>query len=275
MTVLGFSIPLPGPNSRTCCRVPIFGDVNRAAQGPLVGTILAIGLMTCTGPAWGQQGVTTFGLQVKPVFPVSYFDPAITLERPSLQGNVELTGGYAFGMSVRVGLTKSISLETGLGQIQRRYSFSLTNDTSGYSEGSDVKYIGYEVPISALVYIRLGEQTYMNAALGFSIDLYPSDVQRDIEEGRIYVFRNEWVQLGVIGNMGVEYRTYKSGIFYLGATFHRPFNTMATAELTYYDVDQSFFPYPMRGALNGSYLTVDLRYYFHEDPERMRTKRKK
>lgn len=223
--------------------------------------------------AFAQQGVTTFGIQVKPVFPVSYFDPSIQLQRPNLQGSVTLNGGYAFGMSVRVGLTRTISLETGLGQIQRRYSFSLANDTSGYSEGSDVKYVGYEIPITALVYIRLGQNTYMNAALGLSADFYPSDVQRDILEGRIYVFRNNWAQVGILGNIGVEYRTYKSGIFYLGATFHRPFNSMATAELTYYDVARNFFPYTMRGALNGSYLTVDLRYYFHEDPERIRRKR--
>lgn len=220
-----------------------------------------------------QQGVTTFGIQVKPVFPVSYFDPTIQLEREDLQGNVTLNGGYAFGMSVRVGLTKAISLETGLGQINRRYSFSLTNDTSGYSETSDVKYVGYELPVTALVYIRLGQDTYMNAALGVSADFYPSDVQRDITEGRIYIFRNNWAQVGILGNMGVEYRSYRSGIFYVGATFHRPFSTMATAELTYYDVARNFFPYPMRGALNGSYLTMDLRYYFHEDPERVRRKK--
>jgi hypothetical protein len=216
--------------------------------------------------AFPQAGVTTFGLQVKPVFPLSYFDPVTTIEREHLTGTVELTGGYAFGMSVRVGLTKAISLETGLGQIQRRYAFSMVNDTSGYSDGSTIRYVGYEIPVTGLVYIRLGEATYMNAALGFSLDFYPSDVQRDIQEGRIYMFRNGWAQVGILGNMGVEYRTYKSGIFYLGATFHRPFGDLAFADLTYYG--PNFFPYTMRGALNGSYLTVDIRYYFHEDPER-------
>lgn len=217
-----------------------------------------------------QQGVTTFGMQVKPVFPLPYFDPVVNLEQPHLTGKIELTGGFAFGMSVRVGLTKTISIETGLGQIKRRYSFSMANDTSGYSESSEVRYIGYELPINALVHIRLGEKTYMNTSLGFAADFYPSDVQQDIEEGRIYLFRKNWAQLAVLGNIGVEYRTYKSGIFYLGATFHRPFNTMAVADLTYYG--PNFFPYTMRGDLNGSYLTVDLRYYFHEDPERVRKK---
>ncbi|MEZ4740744.1 MAG: hypothetical protein R2818_15630 [Flavobacteriales bacterium] len=234
---------------------------------PFIPSILLWAALCCAGgSAVAQKGVTTFGLQVKPVFPLDYFDPITTVEREHLMGTVELTGGYAFGMSVRVGLTNTISLETGLGQIQRRYSFSMTNDTSGYSDGSDVRYVGYEIPVTGLVYIRLGENTYMNAALGVSLDFYPSDVQRDLEQGRIYMFRNGWAQAGILGNMGVEYRTYKSGIFYLGGTFHRPFGDLAFADLTYYG--PNYFPYVMRGALSGSYITLDIRYYFHEDPER-------
>ena len=221
-------------------------------------------------PVSAQVGVTTLGIQVKPVIPLAYFDPLTTLNAPELQGTVELTGGMSFGMSIRVGLTNMISLETGIGQITRRYDFTISNDTSGYSDGDQVRYVGYEVPITGLFNIRLGERTWMNAAMGFSFGFYPSDAQRDVEYGRIYIFRNSWAQLGVLGNLGVEYRTERSGTFYLGATYHRPFNDMATAELTYYTAN--FFPYSMRGGLNGSYLTVDLRYYFHEDPERVRRK---
>lgn len=224
--------------------------------------------------AWAQQGVTTFGLQVKPVFAMPYFDPLTELQRPDLRGRIELEGGIAYGMSVRVGLTRIISIETGIGQIQRRYTFGLSNDTSGYNGSGNVRYVGYEIPITVLAYIRTGERTYMNAALGFSADLYPSDVQAELDEGFIYLYRNSWVQPGIIGNLGWEYRTEKSGIFYLGATFHRPFGDMAIGDLTYWDVRQNFLPYPMRGALNGGYLTADLRYYFHEDPERIRPDRR-
>jgi hypothetical protein len=220
----------------------------------------------------GQVGVTTFGIQAKPVIPFRFFDPLTTAERPNVRGEIELDGGFAFGMSVRVGITNAVSLETGIGQIQRRYDFRLMNDTSGYVDGDQVRYVGYEIPITGLVYIRLGEHTWMNAALGFSLDMYPSDVQRDVEQGRIYIFRQNWAQFGVIGNMGVEYRTPKSGTFYLGATFHRPFNDMATADLTYYQ-PHSFFPYTMRTVLDGSYLTADLRYYFHEDPDKRHRRR--
>ena len=219
-----------------------------------------------------QAGVTTLGIQVKPVVPLDLFDPEITLEREHLSGAIELTGGYAFGMSVRVGVSNTISFETGISQIQRNYGYSLVNDTNGYSASERFRYVGYEVPVAALAYIRLGERMWMNAALGFSFDAYPSDVQKDVEWGRIYVFRNDWAQFATLANLGVEYRTEGSGYFYLGASFHRPFGSIAVADLTYYA--QNFFPYTMRGTLDGSYLTVDLRYYFHEDADRMKTRRK-
>lgn len=223
-----------------------------------------------------QQGVTTFGLQVKPVLALPYFDPLTEMRAPALTGTVELQGGMAYGMSIRVGLTPMISLETGIGQIQRRYSFTLANDTIGYREEGQVRYVGYEIPINMLTYIRTGERSYMNAAIGFSADLYPSDVQRQLNGGYIYMFRNRWVQLGVVGNVGWEYRTPKSGTVYIGATFHRPFGDMAVADLVFLDEQNRLFPYHrMRGGLSGSYLTADFRYYFHEDPDRVRRKKKK
>ena len=209
---------------------------------------------------------------MKPVIPLEFFDPITVVERPDLIGRIELKGGFAFGMNVRVGVTNSISLETGISQIRRAYDFTIVNDTSGYTGSDRVRFTGYEIPVQGAVYIRLGQKTWMNAALGASIDMYPSDVQRDVERGRIYMFRYDWVRFGILGNMGVEYRTDKSGILYLGASYHRPFNDMAIAEFTYYA--PNFFPYSMRTALNGTYLTLDLRYYFHDDSERAGQRRK-
>ncbi len=223
-----------------------------------------------------QAGVTTLGMQLKPVVALEIFDPLSTAEDDHLTASVELKGGFAFGMTVRVGLTNSISLETGLGQIQRNYDFRIANDTSLYDETGRVRYTGYEVPLTGLVYIRLGERTWMNTALGVSIDFYPSDARAVIKEGDIYLFRRNWAQAGVLGNVGVEYRSYKSGIFYIGATYHRPFNDMALADLTWrYFGPPATKTATVRTALSGSYLTVDLRYYFHEDPDRAKARRQR
>jgi len=230
--------------------------------------LIALIVLLAAFRSFGQPGVTTFGIQVKPVIPLDYFDPLTIVEQEHRTGSIELKGGFLCGMNVRVGITPAISFETGISQIRRAYAFSLVNDTNGYSETGRVRFTGYEVPVMALIYIRLGERTWMNTALGASIDMYPSDAQRDIEKGRIYIFKYGWARFGIMGNLGVEYRTDKSGIFYLGGSFHRPFNDMALAAFTYYG--PNFFPYEMRSPLDGSYLTLDLRYYFHEDPERIR-----
>jgi hypothetical protein len=214
-----------------------------------------------------QERVTTFGIQVKPVFPLNFFKPLTNFGQGTLNGKVELTGGFAFGALVRTGLSKSFSLEVGINQIQRRYDWSVSNDTSAITGEGSVRWVGYEIPIVALVHVRLGERFWMNNAIGFSADMYPSDVVQAFEATRTYWFRNEWLQAGVLANIGVEYRTLKSGYFYLGATYHRPFGDMVVAEHTW---RQAQTDHSIRTGIEGSYLTVDIRYFFHEDREKRR-----
>ncbi len=219
----------------------------------------------------GQAGLTTLGLQAKPVIPFSFFDPVTQVGSAPLYGEVELTAGFAFGMVVRTGISKSISFETGINQITRRYSCSIVNDTLGYREEDRLRYVGYEIPAMAMVYIRLGERSWMNNALGFSADLYPSDAERILEQSRIYFARTNWLRMGVVANIGLEYRTLTSGWFYLGATYHRPFDDVAVAELTWYDADD--IGHTIKSGVAGDYLTVDIRYFFHADPERKQRRR--
>lgn len=224
--------------------------------------------------AAAQLGVTTFGLRVKPVVPFTYFDKDAVADAEHVRYTLSLEGGFAFGMNVRVGLTKALSVETGLGQIQRRFSYGIQNDTSGYAERAPIRYTGFELPVMGLVFIRLGEKTWMNTALGASLDFYPSDVEGLLENGSIYMFRRHWAQGSVIGNLGVEYRSDKSGIFYLGATYHRPFDDLALADISYiYYGPPARSDFPQRLTVAGSYLTVDIRYYFHEDPDKRRLRR--
>jgi hypothetical protein len=221
-----------------------------------------------------QVGVTTFGFQIKPIIPFSFLDPVLELnDNGSLSGSYELKGGLSFGMVIRVGLTKSLSIETGISQIRRRYNWQIMNDTAGYNESSELRWTGYELPVKALVYIRMTERIYMNNALGFSVDMYPSNVVRNVEDGQAFMYRskNSWAQLGVVANVGAEYRTDKSGIIYLGATLHRPFTDMARAQLVWQD--ENLTPYPFEDAMNGSYLTIDIRYFFHEDPDKLKLRK--
>lgn len=224
-------------------------------------------------PGSAQQGVTTFGMQVKPVVPLSFFDPRVDVQDGALRGSLELTGGFSFGMLVRHGFSKLVSLETGINQIRRNYRWELLNDTVALDGGDRIRYVGYEVPVLVLVYVRLGERTWMNTALGGSFDMYPSDAVRGTDDARAVLFRNGWVQAGAVGNIGFEYRTEHSGYIYFGATYHRAFSAMALAELTYFDRNGAGTSVSTR--LSGSYLTLDLRYYFHEDPQRRAERRQR
>ncbi len=237
-------------------------------RSPLVlGRVVITLLLSHALPiaAQAQERVTTFGLQVKPVFPLSFFKPLTTFGQGALQGTVELTGGYAFGAVVRAGISKSISFETGINQIQRSYNWSVSNDTNATPGSGSVRWVGYELPLLALVYIRLGERSWMNNAIGFSADIYPTDVVETNDNSRTYWYRSRWLQGGVVANIGFEYRTMKSGYFYVGATYHRPFGDMVTVEHTwrFNGIDHS-----IRTGVLGSYLTLDLRYFFHEDPDK-------
>lgn len=232
----------------------------------------ALALMT-TVPLKAQLGVTTFGIQLKPVIPFGFFEPITKLGQGALSSTIELNGGLAFGMLVRTGLSKNISLETGIDQITRRYDFTIVNDTNGYSGSGQLRFVGYEVPVTVLVYIRLGERSWMNTALGLSVDMYPGDAVRNIDQGQAYFFRRNWAQIGVVGNIGVEYRSEHSGYFYIGGTFHRPFGDMAQADISWADPYQGYRPYRISTLLSGSYLTLDLRYYFHEDPDKAKLRK--
>lgn len=220
-----------------------------------------------------QEGVTTFGIQFKPVIPLGFFDPKTTLTRPHMEGSIDLTGGLSFGMVIRRGITKSISIETGLNQITRRYNVALMVDSANFSADGKIRLVGYELPILGLVYIRLGQKTWMNNAIGFSLDTYPSDIERSWDDARLDLYRTNWIQVGVVGNIGVEYRTDKAGIFYLGATYHRPFGNVVEQQFEWRD--HSGFIHRLNGDLSGTYLTFDIRYFFHEDPERRAARRSK
>ncbi len=225
------------------------------------------------GALTAQQGVTTLGLQVKPVVPLSFFDPRVEMQGGALRGSVELTGGFGFGMQVRHGFTRMLSLETGIHQVRRNYRWELLNDTVALDGSGRIRYVGYEVPVLLLVYIRLGERTWMNTALGASLDMYPSDAVTNTEDARAYLFRHDWLQLGAVGNIGFEFRTERSGYFYIGTTYHRAFDDMAMAELAYFDANS--VGHAVVTGLSGSYLTMDLRYFFHEDPQRRAERRKR
>jgi hypothetical protein len=236
----------------------------------LITVLFAIGCLS----GLAQEGVLTFGVQFRPLVPNRFVDFSdLVVEGEGMNGVWSPELSLNFGGVVRYGITRAISIESGINVIRRRYTVFAVADDLGLNEGVVNRFDGYEIPIQALYYVRLGDKLWMNASGGISLDMYPSNTfstaqaQRDTTFYQIEQFtaRRSWLQIAVQANYGFEYRTKESGYFYLGASYHQPFSAMAISEsVIRWDggVRRSIT------ALSGAYFTFDFRYFFHEDPDR-------
>jgi len=220
-----------------------------------------------------QERVTTVGLQLKPIFSSDLFKSG---KQEAIVDNINFTLdpkiGLSFGMVIRKGFTKSLSIETGINYLRRNYDLTISDPDSSFSGTSSFKIVNYEIPVLGLIYVQLGNQLFMNVAGGASIDIYPSDLFTYDNYFENDLFRYNWFQASLVANVGWEYRTRKSGYFYLGASYHRPFTNMMKEKILYKgfnrDVETHF-------ELSGNYLTLDFRYFFHENPAKKKRKIKK
>jgi hypothetical protein len=221
--------------------------------------------------ATGQKRVLTIGLQFRPIIPITFInsDPG-TLEGNGFNYSITPKFGYSGGLNVRYGLTKRVSLETGLGFVQRNYGLRMQADS--VVTDTSFRIIGYELPVLALVFIPLAKRFYMNAAAGVQITAYPSNVQTGDTTFQSFSARTSIINGGALFNLGWEYRTENVGYFYLGATYHLPFKYIYDigVKLRQQATDQFAL-----GKLNGSYLTLDVRYLFPEVPLPKRRKKPK
>lgn len=231
----------------------------------------------------GQERLTQFGMQFRPMIGGSLINEGDVplVSENNVDFAFEKQFGFSAGMVIRKGFTDMFSLETGLNYVQRNYNMRVDDPAYSYLFEQEFGVVGYEVPILGLIYIRLSKEIYMNTSFGFCTDIYPSDVavfsrgDKIVMEGR----RQSWVQGSLTANIGWEWRTPKSGSFYIGGTYHRSF-TDSYGFLTEYDPDpEDPAATPVRALVktNGNYLTLDFRYFFHEDPEKkkLRMERRK
>lgn len=239
------------------------------------------------------------GVEFRPIFPASFLktgdQEAINDEYSVL---VSPTFGFSAGMVIRYGFHKRFALETGLSFVQRNYNLTVnraetvispTATTPEYNSETDFTIVGYEHPIKLLVFVRLAERFYMNAAAGMNLTFYPSDIFTS-DEGQNATdqyFKHSSLRLGFDGktgsdgfisggaivNLGGEYRTKKAGNFYLGATYQVPFAPIYRSKFQYGET--SYLSEVQVMQLNGSYFTFDVRYFFHSKPIAKKEKKKK
>ena len=175
-------------------------------------------------------------------------------------------------MVIRRGFTNTISLESGINFVKRNFQIDVNDRDSAVNSTSGFGIVGYEIPVQGLIFIQLSDHIFMDVALGLSLDFYPSDIKT--QEGYVahYSARDSWFSTALLANLGWEYRTEKSGYFYVGASYHRPFDITYTSYIQYQNRE---LPYPeAQMELLGNYLTLDLRYFFHSDPEKRKKKKR-
>lgn len=238
---------------------------------------LSVFLLTLWLSVSAQKNVLTAGIQFQPIFPVSFLNTA-DQEVSNSQGTVTtlVSPKFSFsaGMVVRWGFHRMLSLETGINFVQRNYDLTMSTDT--FSGVSDFRIIGYEHPIKLLVFVRLTEALYMNAAAGVQLTFFPSDIftsEPYFRHSGLRLGAGQFLHGGGIANLGFEYRTKKAGYFYLGATYHIPFGDIYRSKFQY--ISDNTQSEAMTVMLNGSYLTFDVRYFFHSQPLERKERKKK
>ena len=225
-----------------------------------------------------QENVTTFGIQLKPILPFQTFvDGPLEFDEFQYQGSLSSSTGYSFGMVIRRGFTKTLSLESGINYVRRNYNISMSKTDSislkNENDETEFGFVSYNVPIQGLVYIKLFDKLFMNASTGVQVDFYVSGTYtlgRDIEMTQL-TWPHSRIGASYIANLGFEYRTQNKGYFYLGTSYSKPFGLMAVTKTTWRnDIEADYHHFTFLG---GQYLTIDLRYFFHEKPQK-KTKNK-
>jgi len=210
------------------------------------------------------DGLTYFGIGLKPIVPNAFFgNGPETFETPDFTTDFVPRPGFAFGMNVRHELSNMWAIQTGIYYVRRNFRIDILDPLTGFRAEMPYTFINYEIPIEGLIYVRLKKQLYMNASTGLSFDAYPSNVESIQFEYEQKTIRRRWIQLALAANLGFEYRTKEKGFLYFGASYHAPTDDIAVVRVRY---SRDGFPYYSNFAMNGSYLTLDLKYFFHSDP---------
>jgi hypothetical protein len=211
--------------------------------------------------------ISYFGVHFRPIFPSDFIGAKTNTKTfEGFTSTIIQTPGHNFGATIRLGVTKLISIETGLNYTHRNFNLEMSLPDSNLFNTNDLSFISYDIPINGLIYVQLGQQVYMNASLGLAASFAASGVTKKTVTGTDNYFShngyvNSKLSFDMNANYGFEFRTKNSGFFYFGGSARVPFKpillmavTMVPKDLTkriniYQDID-------------GSYLGLDFKYFF-------------
>jgi hypothetical protein len=206
-----------------------------------------------------------FGLEYKPIFPQHYIGNSSTLlVNTKISSEFKQEIGLSIGAIVRVSLNKNISIESGIHEVNRKYTVLFQSLDSSKTASKSLSFLSYDIPISTIFFVKLTNKIFMNVALGPSFVFNPSNVANQVIADNYAVFKSEGRRNSFFGiemntHLGWEYRSEKSGIIYFGMAGRIPFAPIYKIA-TVYETPTS--KEVIVGQLNGTYVSLDLRYYF-------------
>ncbi|MFM6934997.1 MAG: outer membrane beta-barrel protein [Flavobacteriales bacterium] len=207
-----------------------------------------------------------FGFQTRMIIPSNTIGPnSLTLTKDYFTSTIEQKTGYTFGGVVRLGLSELISIETGLNYIQRIYGITMQRTDSNIVATNTMHFIQYDIPVSAVVNVKLTKSIFANASLGLALQNKPSSVGIiDHPNGKHEFFHiglvdiHKKMSFDLAASAGFEYRTKKSGVFYIGGSARVAMAPVFQYVAKYKYVNDSRVMY---GNVNGSYLSLDFKYF--------------
>ena len=207
-----------------------------------------------------------FGIHYQSIIPNNLTgQKTLSLNNESFSSQITQNIGYSLGATVRFGITELIAFETGINFAKRNFGINMELPDSNMYVSDAASFIEYNIPLNCLIYIKMTKEWYTNASLGLCVNYKPSSIGRQINPGGYHSFiydgyvdfRNK-IGVDFNGNIGFEYRSKKSGFFYLGGSVRIPFAPLLIMLTKYkyqgYDLTSSDY-------VNGSYLSIDLKYY--------------
>lgn len=240
-------------------------------KGQVGGNLLLLTLLFTLNCYFSQsqmkeKQLNYFGFQYRPLIPIG-----IVGDRPFEIGDEVFSSviipkfGYNYGGIVRLGLSRLMSIETGLSYTKRTYGVEYYVPDSLLISHNTIGFVNFDIPVNLLVYVQLGREFYMNASLGVSLNFYPSNVRNRALPGSQHQFifegrRGGFFSTDINSNVGFEYRTEKSGIFYVGISGKLPIQPIfiIATEYRFDTYRQVRF-----GQVDGATVSLDFKYFFH------------
>lgn len=212
-----------------------------------------------------QDRITTFGIQFKPLTEAGFIGSSqLNIKNEIFKCIFNQKQGSSFGAVIRFPIWKNLYIETGLAQIKRNYIVNYTTLDSNFRATNDISLTSHDIPINALVFIKIAEQFYLNTALGISLVHNPSNIASQIKYGNNVLFKTEGRKRSSFAlefnvTTGIEYRNAKYGNFYLGLSGRIPLKPIFDVATMYQNITTKEIIF---GSLSGNYVALDFRYFF-------------